>query len=138
MAVAIRTAWAGLAALAALAGCEDGSPQPERQPMKAANPVSDQLKGLNEVYRHLGLRRALVDNGQRCKRVDRGAYQQEYKTMAMWTAHCTDSGDWAIFIAPNASVQVRRCGNLERTGLPQCRPPAAAPAAPEPKAAPAR
>ena len=132
----VMTGFAGLAALAALAGCEDGAPRADRQPMKAANPVSDQLKGLNDVYRFLGLRRALVDNGQRCKRVDRGSYQQEYKTMAMWTAHCTDTGDWAIFIAPNASVQVRRCGNLERIGLPPCRLPADG--APEPKAAPAR
>lgn len=144
MAGRMRAGWTGVAALAALAACEDGAPQPERKTVKAANPVSDQLKGLNEVYRYLGLRRAMVDNGQRCKRVDRGAYQQEYKTMAMWTAHCTDTGDWAIFIAPNASVQVRRCGNLAKIGLPACRLPAAeavpggvAPKA-TPKEAPAR
>lgn len=113
--------WTGLAALAALAGCEDGAPSADRRPMKAANPVSDQLKGLNDVYRYLGLRRALVDNGQRCKRVDRGAYQQEYKTMAMWTAHCTDTGDWALYIAPNGDVQASPCAHAKELGLPECR-----------------
>ena len=110
-----------------LAGCEDGAPEPERSTttMRAANPVSDQLKGLSELYRYLGLRRAIVDNGQRCKKVDRGGYQQEYKSMAMWTAHCTDSGDWAIFLAPSGDVQVRRCGNLASLGLPLCKSGAA-------------
>jgi hypothetical protein len=113
-----------------LAACEDGAPEPEGTTtrMRAANPVSDQLKGLSELYRYLGLRRAIVDNGQRCKKVDRGAYQEEYKSMAMWTAHCTDSGAWAVFIAPSGDVQVRRCGNLDRIGLPPCKPEAAAPA----------
>lgn len=119
---------AAAAAVLALAGCEDGAPEPQGSTtrMRAANPVSDQLKGLSELYRYLGLRRAIVDNGQRCKKVDRGAYQEEYKNNAMWTAHCTDSGDWAVFIAPSGDVQVRRCGNLAALKLPLCK--AAAPA----------
>ena len=114
-----------LVALALLCtACGDGGGDQSRQnvtKIKAANPVSDQLKGLTEIYRYLGLRRAITDSGQRCKKVDRGAYQEEYKTMALWTAHCTDSGDWAIFIAPNSDVQVRRCANMEQLGLPACR-----------------
>lgn len=110
---------AGLALLAA--GCEDGAPDRQAASVKAANQTSDGLKALSEPNRHLGLRRAIMDNGQRCKKVDRGAYQQEYKNMAMWTAHCTDTGDWAVFIAPDGTVQSRRCGNLTRLGLPACR-----------------
>jgi len=121
--------WTPLLALAALCtGCgDDGAEQPARKvtEMRAANPVSDQLKGLDEVYRYLGLRRAIMDSGRRCKKVDRGGYQEEYKTMALWTAHCTDTGDWAIFIAPNADVQVRQCRHMEQLGLPACRIPAA-------------
>ena len=113
---------AGLAGLLALAGCEDGAPVPQRKVITAANPTSDGLKTLNPLYRFLGLRRAMVDSGQRCKKVDRGGYQQQYQTMAMWTAHCTDTGDWAIFIAPSGDVQVRRCGNLPRLELPPCKP----------------
>ena len=110
----------GLAFALVLAGCDDGAPERQTTQMRAANPISDQLKGMSELYRNLGLRRAIVDSGQRCKKVDRGGYQQDYKTMAMWTAHCTDSGDWAVFIAPNADVQVRQCRHAETLKLPAC------------------
>ena len=110
------------AALLALGGCEDGAPAPERKTVKLANPTSEGLKALTPLYRFLGLRRAIVDNGQRCKKVDRGHFQQDYKNLAMWTANCTDSGEWAIFIAPGGDVQVRRCGNLASLKLPACQP----------------
>ncbi|HZG07676.1 MAG TPA: hypothetical protein VEZ70_01715 [Allosphingosinicella sp.] len=113
---------AALAAALALAGCEDGAPEPERRSVKPANPTSEGLAKLSPLYRNLGLRRAIVENGQRCKRVDRGGYQQDYKNMAMWVAECTDSGEWAVFIAPAGNVQVRRCGNLEQINLPPCKP----------------
>ena len=113
---------AAVLAVLGLAGCEDGAPQPQRTAIKAANPTSDGLKTLTPIYRSLGLRRAIVDNGQRCKKVDRGHFQQEYQNMAMWTANCTDSGEWAVFIAPNGNVQVRRCGNLASIKLPACQP----------------
>jgi hypothetical protein len=113
--------WTTLAATGLLlAACEDGKPEQNVTQVVAANPYSDQLKGLSEPTRHLGLYRALRDNGQRCKRVDRGGYQQQYKTMAMWTAHCTDSGDWAIYIAPNGDVQVSQCRHAGELKLPQC------------------
>ena len=117
------------------AGCEDGAPERDVKQVKAANPYSDQLKGMSELYRNLGLNRAIKDSNQRCKKVDRAAYQQEYKNLAMWTAHCTDTGDWAIFIGPNADVQVRQCRHARTLGLPECRPIPDTPAAKE-KAAP--
>jgi hypothetical protein len=116
---------AALALLCSGCGSENSDQTQNVTKIRAVNKVSDDLKGLSEVYRYLGLRRAIKDSGQRCKKVDRGAYQEEYKTMAMWTAHCTDSGDWAVFIAPSADVQVRQCRHLEQLGLPACKPPAA-------------
>ena len=114
-----------LASLAAiglvLTGCEDGAPERNVTQVVAANPHSDQLKALSEPTRFLGLYRAIRDTGQRCKRVDRGAYQQQYKSMAMWTAHCTDSGDWALYIAPNGDVQASPCGHAKELGLPECK-----------------
>jgi hypothetical protein len=103
-----------------LAGCEDGAPERNVTTVVAANPLSDQLKALSEPSRNLGLYRAIRDNGRRCKRVDSAAYQQQYKTMAMWTARCSDSGDWAVYIAPNGDVQVSPCGDSRELGLPQC------------------
>ena len=111
-----------------LAGCEDGAPERNVTKVRAANPHSDQLKALSEPMRHLGLYRAIRENGRRCKRVESGAYQQEYKTMAMWTARCSDSGDWAVYIAPNGDVQVSPCADAKSLGLPECRPAAAQPA----------
>jgi hypothetical protein len=118
--------WATLAAcVALLAGCEDGAPEQDVTRVVAANPMSDQLKALSEPTRNLGLYRAIRDNGRRCKRVDRGAYQQQYKAMAMWTAHCSDTGDYALYIAPNGDVQVSPCKDARELGLPECKASAA-------------
>ncbi|HEX9965963.1 MAG TPA: hypothetical protein VGB04_13390 [Allosphingosinicella sp.] len=108
-----------------LAGCEDGAPERNVTKIVAANPMSDQLKALSEPSRNLGLYRAVRDNGRRCKRVDQGAYQQQYKTMAMWTARCSDAGDYSIYIAPNGDVQVSACRDARELGLPECRMAAA-------------
>ena len=119
--------WALIAACGLLvAGCEDGAPEANVTRVVAANPMSDQLKTLSEPTRNLGLYRAIRDNGRRCKRVDAGAYQQQYKTMAMWTARCSDTGDYAIYIAPNGDVQVSACKDAAELGLPQCTSLAAA------------
>jgi hypothetical protein len=121
----------------AMAGCGSGGDAGNLTQVRAANPMSDQLKGMTPLYRDLGLYRALRDNGQRCKKAEGGAYQQEYRNLAMWTVHCTDSGDWALFIAPNGDVQVRRCAEAAQLKLPACRPSAAPakPEAPAPRAA---
>jgi hypothetical protein len=115
-----RFAITAVCAAGLLAACEDGAPEQNRAVMQAANPLSDQLKGMSELYRNLGLRRALMDSGQRCKKVDRAAYQEQYKTMAMWVARCSDTGDWQIHIAPTGDVQVRQCRHAEQLGLPVC------------------
>jgi hypothetical protein len=121
-------AWVILAATSGLlAGCEDGTPERNVTQVVAANPHSDKLKALSEPTRYLGLYRAVRDNGRRCKRVDRGEYQQQYKSMAMWTAHCTDTGDYSLYIAPNGDVQVSACKDARELGLPECK--AAAPSA---------
>lgn len=121
--------WATIAVCALLtAGCEDGAPERNVTKVVAANPMSDQLKALSEPTRNLGLYRAIRDNGRRCKRVDQGGYQQQYKTMAMWTARCSDTGDHALYIAPNGDVQVSACADARELGLPECKPGAAAPA----------
>lgn len=120
-----------------LSGCGDGAPERKVTRVVAANPLSDQLKALSEPSRRLGLYRAIRDNGRRCKRVESSAYQQQYKTMAMWTARCSDSGDWAVYIAPNGDVQASPCGDAKELGLPECGM-AAKPAAPSGNAAETR
>lgn len=117
--------WTSLGAIALLlAGCEDGAPERNVTKVAVANPHSDNLKSLSEPMRHLGLYRAIRDKRGRCKRVDRAAYQQQYKTMAMWTARCTDSGEWGVYIAPNGDVQISACKDARELGLPECKAPA--------------
>lgn len=111
-----------------LAGCEDGAPEQNVTKVVAANPLSDQLKTLSAPMRNLGVYRAIRDNGRRCKRVESAAYQEQYKSMAMWTARCTDSGDWAVYIGPSGDVQVSACGDAKTLGLPECRASAEPPA----------
>ena len=89
--------------------------------MTAATPYVDQLKALDEINRGLALRRAIKDSGHACKRVERSAYQQDYRNMSMWVARCSDSGGWSLFIAPNGDVQVRACENAAELELPECR-----------------
>jgi hypothetical protein len=117
--------WTAVAMLLLLAGCDDGAPQRNVTKVVVANPMSDELKALSEPTRNLGLYRAIRDNGRRCKRVDQGAYQQQYKTMAMWTARCSDTGDYALYIAPNGDVQVSHCRDALELKLPECKLPAA-------------
>jgi hypothetical protein len=122
-------AWATIAMSGLLvAGCEDGAPERNVTRVVAANPMSDQLKALSEPTRNLGLYRAIRDNGHRCKRVDQGAYQQQYKAMAMWTARCSDTGDHAVYIGPSGDVQVSPCADARELGLPECKMAAGAPA----------
>ncbi|MEA3002235.1 MAG: hypothetical protein QOH81_1023 [Sphingomonadales bacterium] len=122
-------------ALFLLSGCEDGTPEQNVVHVKAANDYSNRLNAMNPMYRNLGLWRAVRDAPQRCKKVDAGAFQQDYRNMAMWTAHCTDTGQWAVFIAPTGEVQVRACADAAVLHLPACRPlPAAAPEPARPKA----
>jgi hypothetical protein len=105
-----------------LAACGPTQPAPKVTRMSMRNDQSDQLKAMAPLYRNLGLWRAIRDSNQRCKKVDNGAYQQDYKDMALWVAHCTDTGAWAIFIAANGEAQVRACANLAALELPACRP----------------
>lgn len=107
----------------ALAGCDGGAEDGEARSIKVtgSTPYVEQLKALSDLNRGLALRRAVQDSGERCKRVETSGYQQDYQNLSMWTARCSDSGDWALFIAPNGDVQVRSCADVETLDLPVCR-----------------
>ena len=117
----MRIFYAG-AALLALAACDGGGGEPTKmRSVQASNPYVEQLKGLNELNRGLALRRAIQDSGSYCKKVESSGFQENYKNMSMWTARCADGRGWAIFIAPNGDVQVRKCTDAATLELPACR-----------------
>jgi hypothetical protein len=116
------TAAFGLLVLA-LAGCgSSDAPTEQRGPTRIANPYSDQLKALTPQNQRLTLLRAIRDNGKRCGRVEAGAYQEEYRNMALWVGQCEDGRYWGIFVAPNGDTQVRECTQMRQLELPVCRP----------------
>lgn len=111
------------ALLLALGACDSGSEPQNVTKIKVAedNAYLQRLRGLSPLYRNLALRRAIQDSGHSCRRIEGSAEQEHYKNMSMWTARCEGGRDWAVFIAPNADVQVRSCDQMEQLSLPVCR-----------------
>ena len=108
--------------LALLAACGEQAPREPQRQIKITNPFHDGLVALTPDMQRLGLMRAIRDNGRRCRRVEAGRYQEDYRQLAMWVALCEDNRHWAIFIAPNGDTQVRPCTDHEQLNLPICRP----------------
>ena len=118
----MRAAFLALAALAA-AACDSGSaPDEPRRPTRIVNSYHDRLVALDPQMQRLTLMRAIRDNGRRCGRVESGAYQEEYRNMALWVALCEDGRHFGVFVAPNGDTQVRECTEMRQLDLPSCRP----------------
>ena len=108
-----------------LAGCggERGEPaQPVNEPqIVVRSPEQDRLHELDDMGRDIGLKRAILASGLRCRRVTQSGYVQEYRRLSLWTANCDDGRSWAIFVGPDGSAQVRPCKDMQQLGLPECR-----------------
>ncbi|MFZ5706972.1 MAG: hypothetical protein ACOY5R_17100 [Pseudomonadota bacterium] len=89
----------------------------------ASNGFSDQLKKLSPLQQRATLRRAVLDEGQYCRKIGPVAYQQAYKNLEMWTVQCDRGAAYATFIGLDGSVQVRPCADLVKLKLPACRLP---------------
>lgn len=111
-----RISICALLAVSLWACARSPSPEPAQ-----ANTFDQKLQSLSPPARNLGLRNAIRDSGAKCGRVGRSVRQQDYKASAMWVAHCTDTGDFALFVSPTGYAQVVRCDNLG-PGVPGCRP----------------
>lgn len=112
---------AGLALLA-LAGCDGGDRQQQApvQNITVQSPEQAKLHELNALNRSIALKRAIFDSGYRCKRITRSGFVGNYENLEMWTANCADGRDWAIFVGPDGSAQVRDCKDVAEVGLPAC------------------
>jgi hypothetical protein len=94
----------------------------------AVNPAldySNRILKLSDIEQRSVMRRAILDGAQYCRQVLATAYQGPYKNLVMWTAHCAKGGDYAVYIGPDGSAQVRPCTDLAKLNLPLCRLPVA-------------
>ena len=119
----MRTAaLAALSAALALSACgSSDQPQPAEKKIRVRGPEQMQLHQANDLNRAIALKRAIYDSGYKCSRVAKSGYSGLYKNLEMWMASCADGRDWAIFIGPDGSAQVRDCKDVAQVGLPQCK-----------------
>lgn len=124
-----------IAMLAVLAACEDNPTTQPSQPIVVRSEGQDKLHQLDDMNRAIALKRAIHETGADCRRVTRSGYVGEYENTSYWTATCEDkfgrTRDWALFVGPDESVQVRLCVDVAKAGLDPCviKPGAKAPAA---------
>ena len=109
----------------ALAACDQGSTAPPpTQAIKVRSQGQDRMHQLTDLNRAIALKRAIYDSGNQCRRVTKSGFVGEYKNTSYWTASCEDqlkhNRDWALFIGPDESVQVRLCADVAKVGLPAC------------------
>jgi hypothetical protein len=109
-----------ITAAVAIAGCGQSQPAKPKQPIVVRSEAQNALRQLDDMNRAIALKRALYDSGYRCQRVDGSGFVTTYKNLDMWTAHCADGRDWAIFAGPDGTVQVRDCKDVAQFGMPPC------------------
>lgn len=114
-------AMTAIAAALALSGCDNGEPSQPAQTITVRGEAQKQLHQLNDLNRAIGLKRAIRDAGYRCQRVTRSRFVAQYRNLDMWMANCDERRDWAVFIGPDGSAQVRDCKDVAEFGLPECR-----------------
>ena len=110
-----------LALAAAACGSGEQSAPPADKQIAVRSEEQDRLHQLDPQYRDIALKRAIAASGLRCKRVIRSGYVTEYNKLSMWSADCDDGRNWAIFVGPDGSAQVRPCADMARFKLPECK-----------------
>jgi hypothetical protein len=114
-----------ICAAATLAACGsggDGNAAQSRDPQIAVrSEEQNQLHQLDDDLRDIAMRRAISASGQPCRRVERSGYVTEFRNLSMWSAVCDGNRQWAVFVGPDGTAQVRPCEDMARFSLPTCR-----------------
>ncbi len=112
-----------------LGACGPSAPPTPKPEIKVRGEAQKQLASANEMNRTIGLKRAIYDSGNVCRRMIGSRPLAPYKNLTTWQADCDDGVSWAIFVAPEGSVQVRLCADEKELKLPECGAPAVDPSA---------
>lgn len=106
-------------------GCGSGE-QRDQQELSTTRNIQvrsadqERLHELNDLNRSIALKRALQDSGYRCRRIEESGFVGTHENLDMWMARCNDQREWAIFVGPDGSAQVRDCKDVSGFGLPRC------------------
>ena len=110
--------------VAAMTACDDNPATQPSQPIVVRSEGQDKLHQLDDLNRAIALKRAIYESGSDCRRVTKSGYVGEYENTSYWTATCEDrhgrTRDWALFVGPDESVQVRLCEDVVKAGLQPC------------------
>jgi len=106
-----------------IAGCgqQKDSSNPPPKKIQVRGREQDQLHTLDAINLAIALKRAMFAAGYRCKQITDAGFVGTYENLDMWTAHCSEGRDWAIFAGADGSAQVRDCRDIPGTGLPECK-----------------
>lgn len=114
------TASAGLALALALAGCEDGAPEPETTNIVVPEGDYQQaLQAMPAVQRNTAFFRAIRDAGRECEDVRGSVAGGELQGRPTWTVSCVNGTDWLIIVGRDGVVQVVSRAEAEAMGLPR-------------------
>ena len=119
----MRTAaFVGLAAALATAACGNGQQAQDQQakPIRIHTAAQEAVHTSSGLNRAIGFKNAIYDSGYKCRRITRTGYVGQYKNLEEWMASCADGRDWAVFVGPDGSAQVRDCKDVVEAGLPSC------------------
>ena len=108
------------AVLLAACGQEREAQQPAPQKIAVRGEAQTQLHQLDDLNRAIGLKRAIYESGSRCQRVTKSGFVQPYNNLDMWMAACDDGREWAVFVGPDGSAQIRPCNEMQQLKLPAC------------------
>lgn len=110
--------------LPVLAACGDSPATQPSQPIVVRSEGQDRLHQLDDLNRAIALKRAIHESGAECRRVTNSGYVGEYENTSYWMATCEDqygrARDWALFVGPDESVQVRLCDDVAKAGVEPC------------------
>ena len=90
-----------------LAGCDGGAPETvnKAEPV-GPGPVQNQLAAMPEGQRNAVFIRALQDAGEECQHVESSAPAGEHQGFPVWSARCSDGGNWTIVITNDGTAAV--------------------------------
>ena len=91
----------------ALAGCGGSAPESANKAEPAgAEAVENEIAAMPEGQRNAVFIRALQDAGQECQHVDSSAPAGEHQGFPVWSARCSDGGNWTIVITNDGTAVV--------------------------------